>query len=286
MLVLLVSVSATLTSDTTDYIERKKKISIRQIDGGAMIRIKGGNFFMGTNDPLLPDHEKPLLDVTVPGFIMDTFEVSRAQYKKCVEANHCEAISQKPSYKTSSSLPQTMVNWFQARKFCQWVNGDLPTEAQWEYAVRGEFNTEYIWGTKLVEKNLGGIQLSYISYPTAKSFPVPSKYKSTSIADADPNRVWDLGQFGIYHLSGNVSEWTRDSTNLQDSNPSPITLDKIQRKKRKLNNPAFNEGNAKIYKGADYKIVFPRLQRASFRRAVPPEYAAENIGFRCVLSNP
>ena len=283
--IFLVSVSISLTSSTKDSIEKNQKISIRQLDGGSMAEIKSGNFFMGTNNPLLPEHEKPLLDVTVSAFKMDRFEVSRFQYEKCVEARHCQKISQKPSYKTSSLLPQTMVTWFQAQKFCQWVGGDLPTEAQWEYAIRGQYNTEYPWGAKLIEKNRG-IQLSHISYPTNKKSPVPTEYKSPSIADANPETAWELGQFGIYHLAGNVSEWTRDATNLQDSNPSPINLNKIQSKKRKLNNPKFNQGSAKVYKGADYRVVFPRLQRASFRRAAPPEYAAENIGFRCVISNP
>ena len=53
----------------------------------------------------------------------------------------------------------------------------------------------------------------------------------------------------------------------KNPSPSPISLSKIQSKKRKLENPEFDKGNARIYKGADYKIIFPRLQRASFRRA-------------------
>ena len=71
---------------------------------------------MGTNNPLLPEYEKPLLDVKIAGFKLDQFEVSRAQYKKCVQANYCEKISHQPSYETSSTLPQTMITWFQARK--------------------------------------------------------------------------------------------------------------------------------------------------------------------------
>ena len=266
--------------------KQNPEILIRNIDGGSMVQITRGNFFMGTNSPLLPEYEKPLLDVKVSSFKMDQFEVSRAQYQKCVEANYCEKISHQPSYRTSSSLPQTMITWFQAKNFCSWIGGDLPTEAQWEYALRGKINTEYPWGTKLVDLRRGGVQLSHISYPINKDKPLPAKHKNDLIADANPKSVWKFGQFGIYHLAGNVSEWTKDATNMQKSSPSPIGLSKIQSKKRKLENPEFNQGNARIYKGADYKIIFPRLQRASFRRAALPEQFAENIGFRCVVNDP
>ncbi len=283
---LLYWVTLSITYCNQDLIGQNQKILTRNIDGASMVQIPTGNFFMGTNSPLLPEHEKPLLDVKVSGFKMDQFEVSRAQYQKCVKANQCEKISHQPSYKTSSSLPQTMVTWFQAQKFCHWIEGDLPTEAQWEYAIRGTINTEYAWGTKLVDKKRGGIQLSHISYPTNKNKPLPAQYQNSLIADANPESVWEFGQFGVYHLAGNVSEWTKDATNMQKSNPSPIKLSKIQSKKRKLDNPSFDQGDARIYKGADYKVIFPRLQRASFRRAAAPDQFSENIGFRCIINNP
>ena len=283
---LLLWMTFSLSYCSQNLSEHDSKISSRSIDGGLMVQIESGNFFMGTNSPLLPEYEKPLLDVKIAGFQLDQFEVSRAQYKKCVQANYCEKISHQPSYETSSTLPQTMITWFQARKFCNWVGGDLPSEAQWEYAIRGALNTEYAWGTKLIDRKRGGIQLSHISYPTIKDKPLPVQYQNNVIADANSELVWELGQFGIYHLAGNVSEWTKDATSLEESNPSPITLTKVQSKKRKLDNPRFEEGNARIYKGADYKTIFPRLQRASFRRAATPEQYYENIGFRCVINNP
>lgn len=251
-----------------------------------MIKLDAGTFFMGSNSSLMPDHEKPLLDASVKAFEIDQYEVSRDQYEKCVDKGQCPKISREPSYPTSGSLPQTMITWSEAVTYCKWVGGHLPTEAQWEYASRGKFNTEYPWGTKLVNEDLKGIQVGHISYPAIKTSPLPVQSKSKNIADADPSRMFRGGAFGVYHLAGNVSEWTRDATTLTDGSPSPLKLTDLQQKKRQIDNPKFEDGDARIYKGADYQIIFPRLQRASFRRAAAPNYFSPNLGFRCVIDNP
>lgn len=258
----------------------------REIDGAITIQIESGNFFMGGNANLLPAYEKPLLEVSVKTFTIDKYEISIEQYQKCVKKDKCNPINRSAPYPTKKNLPQTMVTWHEAMSYCKWVGGTLPTEAQWEYVARGKYNTEYPWGTKLADKKHGRILVGHISYPEAQKSPVPVDFHSSNLADADPNRIYGQGQFGVYHLAGNVSEWTLDSTVLDDSKPSPRKLTKVQRNRRKLSDPVFEEGDAKVYKGADYRIIFPRLQRASFRRAAPPAYFKPNLGFRCVMNNP
>ena len=96
--------------------------------------------------------------------------------------------------KEKDNLPITGVSWFDARDFCQWRKGRLPTEAEWEKAARGPDGLEYPWGNNWDPKKANTGDDGQWEDGIA---PVGS-YKE------------DKSPYGVYDLSGNVWEWVND----------------------------------------------------------------------------
>ena len=146
---------------------------------------------MGSNDG--GDHEKPVHRVSVSAFRIAESEVTVRQYRKCVEAGVCtepntggECTWGKSGY---DDHPINCVDWGQARTFSRWVGGDLPTEAQWEYAARGGQGFKYS----------GSDDASAVGWYDSNSSPL-----------THPVKRKQKNGYGLYDMSGNVWEWMLD----------------------------------------------------------------------------
>ncbi|HKO94472.1 MAG TPA: SUMF1/EgtB/PvdO family nonheme iron enzyme, partial [Polyangiaceae bacterium] len=139
-------------------------------EGQALIH--GGRFFMGTDSshPAL-QYARPAHAVSVDSFCLEKHEVSVAQYSECVAARACQ-----PAHQTSdlqldgaedelsrksrawhneqcnagkpgrSQYPINCVSHAQAQSYCAFRDSRLATEAEWEFAARGETNRLFPWG--------------------------------------------------------------------------------------------------------------------------------------------
>jgi len=117
----------------------------------------------------------------VKPFSINTREVSQSLYKtKCKEKNF-GALK-------GDSLPAHSVTWKEANSCCEAFGGDLPTEAEWEYAARVGIPYKYVWQENDFAEN-------YAVFNAKKPDVVGSK----------KNNGW-----GLYDMFGNVAEWVKD----------------------------------------------------------------------------
>lgn len=179
------------------------------------VPIPGGRFMMGTGELGQPPQERiwrirddgesfrrdvgdspeyPRHAVTVKDFQMAKTEVTKGQYKACMDTGLCSAPTCKwPPAPEDENTPVVCVNWKQAKTFSEWVGGRLPSEAEWEYAARsGGKDWAYPWGDEVATCGR-----AVIAGCTGKEEPVCSRPAGNTVQ-------------GLCDMAGNAWEWTQD----------------------------------------------------------------------------
>ena len=90
--------------------------------------------------------------------------------------------------------PVTYVNYYGANAFCQWAGGELPTEEQWEKAVRGTDGRNYPWGNEPPNPELA----NFTEEGWLRDVPPIEVYRKSK----------GRSPFGIIQGIGNVWHWT------------------------------------------------------------------------------
>lgn len=179
------------------------------------IPLKGGTFIMGSNKG--GRDNRPVHPVTLSDFSIQKTEVTVAQYTKCIQAKKCTVP--KASYeddlcnleddkKDREHHPVNCVSWRQAREYCKWIGGALPTEAQWEYAARSQGkDVIYPWGNEPA-----GCKYAVVALPH-KQYELDDKHYACGLGHTWPVCSKQKGNTaqGLCDMAGNAWEWVEDT---------------------------------------------------------------------------
>ncbi|HBC64170.1 MAG TPA: DNA recombination protein RecF, partial [Planctomycetaceae bacterium] len=241
---------------------------------------------------------------------MQTTEVTRGQFAEFVRTTNYKTDAEKdgkggygfnaetgvfeqdPKYTwRNAGFPQTdnhpvvNVSWNDADAFATWMTSEskkraetvrylLPTEAQFEYAMRAGATTRFATGDN--SQSLDGhanVQdaslerrvpnLDYANYP---SFSFDDGVAFTAVVGSYPKNA-----FGLYDMHGNVFEWCRDWYDAKYYAAAPDQ-----------DPPGPSSGSFRVLRGGSWDDV-PSDVRCASRYYSTPEGRVYSRGFRLVL---
>ncbi|MCF6277196.1 MAG: SUMF1/EgtB/PvdO family nonheme iron enzyme [Anaerolineales bacterium] len=259
--------TATVTAipPTTPTVTPVRTLS--DASGAEMILIPSGSFLMGSDGS--EADETPAHTVLLGDFYMDAYEVTNAQYSRCVDALDC-ALPVNTSYYVKERFndhPVVFVDWQRAADYCAWRRARLPSEAEWEKAARGATHSDYPWGS-----TFNGNALNFCDASCRNSWAT-GQYNDR-YAQTSPVGLFPAGQsiYGVYDLAGNVAEWVDDWYAADYYKMSP------------LENPLGAQGGRhKVLRGGSWYSNSVDV-RTYKRDDLAPNTAFNYIGFRCARS--
>jgi len=225
------------------------------VDGSTLLAVPGGEFIMGGDGSDNPEHP-----VVVDDFWIYSTEVTSQQYAFCVKLGGCTPpdlrIHPRYSYQEYANHPVVGITYDQAAAYCSFMNGRLPTEAEWEKAARGSDGNRYPWGD---------------SDPTCDMANFASCVKKPSFVLRYPQGA---SPYGALDMAGNVFEWVADWYSADYYQNSPAE-----------NPPGPDTGVKRSVRSSSYESTGKDLQSTN-RYFEDPVIRRSDLGFRCVVENP
>ncbi|XP_069470977.1 inactive C-alpha-formylglycine-generating enzyme 2 [Ambystoma mexicanum] len=163
------------------------------------------------------------------------------------------------SIKEKLEYPVLQVSWNDARSYCEWQGKRLPSEEEWEFAVRGGLESRiYPWGNKYQPNRTNLWQGNFPELDTAED-----GYHGISPVNAFPSQ----NNYGLYDMLGNAWEWTASEY-----------LSSGHRQKQKMYALRGASWIDTVDGSANHKA------RVTTRMGNTPDSASDNLSFRCAVS--
>lgn len=253
------------------------------------VPIKAGTFQMGSLESNLyrkPDETRHEVVLT-KDFTMSKYEITNAQYAAflnacgigpdgrgndktryqgrvlivdCTTKDHLWGVRwDGPSHQWISitgyeNYPVVYVTWYGAKAYADWIGGNLPTEAQWEYACRAGTITDYYFGNNWeeLEPHAWYFRDAEIIYTTHK----------VGTKEANP--------WGLHDMYGNVAEWCQDLY-------APFSPEKV------ADPTGPHKGDERVLRGGSWGTRALNCRSASRSHSIPSN-SYDIAGFRVVFA--
>ncbi|HEY0180126.1 MAG TPA: SUMF1/EgtB/PvdO family nonheme iron enzyme [Dokdonella sp.] len=269
----------------------------------AVVVIPTGEFVMGSpaDEPGHADNEEPQRRVRIEiGFALGQSEVTVGEFGEFVRASRyvtdAEKLGGSAIYEESSgrianrpgatwrddyrgeragaNLPVVNVSWNDAAAYADWLSRRtgkkyrLPSETEFEYALRAGSAARYPWGDGNPDRVIGNFTGEGDRSPSKRSWTTAFPHYSDGYWGPAPVRSFRPDAFGLYDMEGNVSEWVEDCWH-----------DNYVRAPR--------DSSAWVNPGCERRVIRggswgsdPNQVRSAFRLAAAADLRSARVGFR------
>jgi len=239
-----ISQGGALAKQTNDSSIIHLPLVVRSYDTTEMVSIPSGEVWMYCAD----------YTVHLEAFSIDKYEVTNAQYAKCVSAGACVS----PAYSSSftrpyyygnfiyANYPVIYVSWYDAWSYCNWAGKRLPSDWEWVRAARGSDTRPYPWGDQTPNFSLAN--------------------HGFCVGDTSRVGIHPLGAspYGAMDMAGNVWEWVNESV---EGPPLPGNVSTTYM----------------LLYGNSWRVILPN--DCSWLPALSiPDNRIDDLGFRCATS--
>ncbi|CAL1129069.1 unnamed protein product [Cladocopium goreaui] len=224
---------------------------MRSRDGMESVLIPGGQARIGddTSCPSARENEGPSHMVELSTFLMDIEPVSLGAYARFLNSAkpnqdqlfdwcllpaedarcaHLPLTLGEDGWQVKMGVPPNwpmiLVSWYGANAYALWAHGQdwrnyrsaasahfLPTEAQWEYAARGQETLQFPWGDEDATPDLLNVCWDASTYDSKGNVTAHVATPLEELPLVGVNVLMGVSPFGLRGMAGNVWQWCRDT---------------------------------------------------------------------------
>ncbi|WP_235567765.1 formylglycine-generating enzyme family protein [Lysobacter sp. Root690] len=273
--------------------------------GPAMVVIPHGAFAMGApvGEADSSDAERPLRTIRFErGLAVSRYEITVGEFRRFMNSSKHRARATRRGYSTAydersgnlvrrggvdwqsdyagqpaaDNLPVVHVSAKDAAAYVEWLSAitdqryRLPSEAEYEYALRAGKQGRYPWGDGAPTNKIGNLTGSLDVSPSGRHWRNAFQGYGDGAWGPMPVGSYRPNAFGLHDMGGNVSEWVADCWH-----------DNYRRAPRD-GAAWFNPGcRTRVFRGGSWSSS-PAQSRAAWRQGTSADTTNGRLGFRVV----